>query len=125
MKITVKGEPIFYLEIDMATVDLLLETSRSHYDANCRQAGRIGGFIYGWNNRFPLSDEPPATAEVRASGRDLDITLKIFEVVDDYHGTQIGRATRLSLVAKYKRAVVSAYEQAAVMVPEWRFVIEA
>lgn len=75
MKITIKARPEFHLPLDAATVALLMQMSSLHYDARCKAASAVGGFIYGWRNSVQFSPELP----VEATWNDLDTVLKICE----------------------------------------------
>jgi hypothetical protein len=76
----------------------LLEFSARHYDGVCKNAGKAGGFLYGFMNRFLLNtDQFEQFGEPRASGvdysreveiactfRELDTLAKIAEQETDY-----------------------------------------
>jgi hypothetical protein len=58
-------------------LDLLMKCSASHYDATCRAAGNIGGFLYGYTQQLNVQ----ADVEVFVSFRHLDLLAKITEFV--------------------------------------------
>lgn len=68
------------VRLSFAEVQHLLEQSALHYDAECRRAGVLGGFIYGWRNHFdPDRPAPGDEVELRASLDELDTVAKILE----------------------------------------------
>lgn len=76
---------IFTAEADISftreEVELLMRLSASHYDGVCRQAGQVGGFLYGMNNRFVV-EVPEVVAlgnTVELSFREIDTLCKILE----------------------------------------------
>lgn len=75
MIITVYPKPSFAIPLSAATVALLVRMSSLHYDMVCKQAGAVGGFLYGWNNSVTFMPE----ASVTATWREADTTLKICE----------------------------------------------
>lgn len=42
--------PIATLSFNDDEIDILLRCSEAHYDADCRAAGKVGGFLYGIRN---------------------------------------------------------------------------
>lgn len=83
--VEIRTVPRFHFLLDLDTVDAAMALARTHYDLACKQAGRIGGFLYGWANictaNNAASGDPdwdgPMTCE--ATPRDLDLFLKICE----------------------------------------------
>lgn len=83
MKIIITAQPKFQLQLPRAVVLLLMDCSKYHYDAACRQAGARGGFLYGWNNIMtPFEGCDPEAEGVAVSGTfsELDLTLKLCEM---------------------------------------------
>jgi hypothetical protein len=78
MTIEITLQPMFWLQLKREDVEVLLLLSEHHYDSECRQAGKIGNFLYGWRNVTGCVSEGPAP-KCHASRRDLDTTLKICE----------------------------------------------
>lgn len=75
MKFEIVGRPDFWFHLDPAQLKVLISLSNVHYDATCRAAASVGGFIYGWKNSL---DWNPAT-KVKGAWRELDTCLKILE----------------------------------------------
>ena len=65
-------------------IDHLLVISARHYDGKCRDAGKQGGFIYGWMNRlnFARTERSPLANEIEleATIQQLDTVTKILEM---------------------------------------------
>lgn len=79
MKIEIRHRPYFRLPMPVPVIEALMTMANAHYDGTCRQTGRVGGFIYGWNNHAAF--EPDATVvEVDAAPRELDLCMKICEL---------------------------------------------
>ena len=123
MKITITGSPVFHLGIDLATVEALISLSIKHYDATCRAAGQVGGFLYGWRNRLRFAEEEKAAepdaqvAVPSATWRELDITLKIIEWMEAPMATT---AADRALLYKYREAIVGALRAFKENKPDWR-----
>ncbi len=74
---TPSGELTFTKE----EVELLMKLSASHYDAHCREVGKVGGFLFGLNNRYVV-EVPEVVAlgnTVSLSFREIDTLCKILE----------------------------------------------
>lgn len=76
MNYEIYGVPRFEFRISRQQLDFLMDYSSAHYDTECRFASRVGGFVYGWNNRMGID----SYTRVSASFRDLDTCLKILEI---------------------------------------------
>lgn len=76
MNFIITGRPEFTFSLTDAQFMSLIRLSGAHYDATCRAASSLGGFIYGWGNIRTLGD--PA-AQLRATWRELDLCCKILE----------------------------------------------
>jgi hypothetical protein len=59
-----------------AEINHLKHVSSIHYDEKCKNAGRLGGFIYGWYNMLGTDDE----VEISATFKQLDLITKILEM---------------------------------------------
>lgn len=77
MRIDITGQPMFWFNLTEAEVELIMTTSDAHYDVTCKEASRVGGFIYGWSNQ--LKSNPNSL--VCGSFRNVDTVLKILEMV--------------------------------------------
>jgi hypothetical protein len=55
MKVFVRGAPHFELELTDDQLRVLTRCAESHYSAECKNAAKRGGFIFGWNNRRQLA----------------------------------------------------------------------
>ena len=74
-RIVVYGKPVFDFTISAQEIEMLVDLSTRHYDATCKMASALGGFIYGWRN---MAAGHVAVA-VSATWRDLDLCCKILE----------------------------------------------
>lgn len=79
MKIEISTTPMFCLHLTNAQARTLQKWALHHYDWVCQQAGKYGGFIYGWVN-FTACDDQATTAPCRAAWREADTVLKICEL---------------------------------------------
>lgn len=83
MKLTrINFTPSAELAFEREEVMLLMRLSATHYDAHCREVGKVGGFLFGLNNRYVL-EVPEVVAAVgntcRLSFREVDTLCKILE----------------------------------------------
>lgn len=79
---TIEFVPRCALEFDADEVRLLMRLSALHYDAHCREVGKVGGFLYGLNNRY-VEVVPEVVAlgnTVTLSFREIDTLCKILEL---------------------------------------------
>lgn len=76
MKIVIEGVPRFRMIVPKPMIEALMLFSEHHYDGRCKDVGRVGGFVYGWNN---MAEDCKTEVLVRASWQQLDITLKLCE----------------------------------------------
>lgn len=69
---------VVYTEAD---VDAAIRCSQRHYDAKCRAASAVGGFLYGMKNgvRQLPGEEPRETATYGFTWDQLDLLQKILE----------------------------------------------
>lgn len=73
--------PVCDLTFTKEEVELLMRLSAMHYDAHCREVGKVGGFLFGMNNRYVL-EVPEVVAlgdEMTLAFRDIDTLCKILE----------------------------------------------
>lgn len=77
MKIEIIGRPEFWFALTDAQMAVLELLSSVHYDGVCKDATKVGGFIYGWKNARASVE----ATTVRASFREIDTCLKILEVL--------------------------------------------
>ena len=75
MKIEINGRPQFNFTLTDEQMAVLTLLSDLHYDAACKMANMVGGFIYGWRN----ARHHKSNAQLRASFREVDTCLKILE----------------------------------------------
>lgn len=68
--------PRFEMPFTLYQVSILKQLSEAHYDFTCKRSGRVGGFIYGWEQSLTFSE----LGSVSATWHDLDLTLKIMEM---------------------------------------------
>jgi hypothetical protein len=78
-----KLERIIYIpeaeiSITREEINLLLKWSSEHYDYKCKEAGAVGGFLYGFSNHFIRKNK---TTRVRVTMGELDLLMKICETV--------------------------------------------
>lgn len=64
------------LDITVDDVRTLQICAARHYDGVCKSAGMVGGFIYGWMNRFTLFTNGDEPTEIYATARELGTCLK-------------------------------------------------
>lgn len=129
MKVSLKGQVIFYFEVDRALVKQLLELSKRHYDGECQRASAAvgapirpgstimqptNGILRVWWNRFDV-DTAGAT-EVRCTWDDLDLIAKICEYMPDDRASGIdwtlARTFRQQIGVMFARAGVIAHGSA-------------
>lgn len=82
MKIEMTAKPVFHFDLNPDQLRILLWCSEHHYDAVCKGASRVGGFIYGWKGRLTwIWDNPLAFSGYgcHADATSLDICCKILE----------------------------------------------
>lgn len=109
MKIT--GRPEFHFVLDKTTLDLIHQLSVSHYDAKCRGASRLGGFIYGWTQRM----DDNAEAECTATFQELDLLTKICEAIP-----QLRSPEQRAKLRSFRDQISAALRRANVAVLGWR-----
>lgn len=82
MKIEIHAKPIFWMELSLDQIKVLMKCSKSHYDGTCQNACERGGFLFGWNNWIEFSDTNGNEAPPKVSGDfgQLDLCLKILEM---------------------------------------------
>lgn len=100
MKIEVTFQPVFHLPLTHDDTLLLCDLAAKHYDLACQQAGAIGGFLYGWQNRLYPNTEPQETT-VPATWREIDLTLKVLErrpllALHEHRAVDLARAETLA-----------------------------
>lgn len=85
-QIEITWSPIFWLDLTVEQVNLLMQMSAMHYDARCKQAGQVGGFLYGWSNQVRWRDEAMQAGPLmhgpwlcKAVADDLNTLMKIME----------------------------------------------
>lgn len=83
--------PMAALIFSAEDVSVLMECSAAHYDWKCKQAGKVGGFVYGLMNRVDQSK-----AEAVMEFGEIDIMAKIVEMPPAHLRPQAARL-RLSL----------------------------
>lgn len=74
MNIFIGAVPRFDIEITPELVALLMKLGGMHYDAHCRAATQLGGFVYGWHNAVNAE-----ILNVSATFSQLDTVAKIVE----------------------------------------------
>ena len=80
MKFTIHASPQFDLDITSDQLTMLAELAALHYDAACKSAAEVGGFIYGWIiERRWVGRSDPTDMSMTATWRQLDLCLKIME----------------------------------------------
>lgn len=75
MKFEIAGRPEFWFNLTDEQLYVLQTLSSVHYDGVCKQAAKLGGFIYGWTNARAFTKD----ANLKASWRELDTCCKILE----------------------------------------------
>lgn len=77
--------PVCEVGFTKVEVEWLMKLSAWHYDGVCRNAGRLGGFLYGINNHFVLDEEHSLQAsDVQLTFGEIDILCKILERADRF-----------------------------------------
>lgn len=66
--------------LTVAEVEILMKCSAGHYDGVCQQAGKPGGFIYGFHNQAMYFPGDKAEISVKLSWRELDLLAKVLEI---------------------------------------------
>lgn len=105
------GQPIFWIKMDAATVDVLIKLALRHYDSKCKQSARLGGFLWGWRNTVNFNAE----SSCRATWDNLDTSLKICE-----NAEMMLDAAQLRLIAAYRARVLVALDAARAVYDTWR-----
>lgn len=96
MEIEVYAVPHWNIQFTKAHINVLMELANHHYDGVCRDAARVGGFIYGWNNHIQFYELP---SPVSANSRQVDICLKILEDSSHlHHGIERSLANEMRIV---------------------------
>lgn len=76
--------PLCEVSFTKEEVELMMKLSALHYDAHCREVGKVGGFLFGLNNRYVL-EVPEVVAAVgntaSLSFRQIDTLCKILEQI--------------------------------------------
>jgi len=70
-------KPKGYIQFSPEEIALLLECSEKHYDSVCKEAGRVGGFLYGLKNWMENVKESTAHD---LTFREIDTLAKISEI---------------------------------------------
>lgn len=82
MKIEMTASPVFRFALNDKQLEVLIKCSSHHYDMVCKDASKVGGFIYGWKNSMDFhKDLGDGYLPCKASWRDLDCCMKILEGV--------------------------------------------
>lgn len=81
MHARIEARPEFQLTLPVGTVEVLMKLSAAHYDSTCREAGRQGGFLYGWRNaeKFAAENGMAEVVLYQVLFRQLDLVAKICE----------------------------------------------
>ena len=75
MKATIYASPRYALTLSAKELKVLTDCSGMHYDSTCRNASRLGGFIYAANNMAS-----PVSVSVTLNDRELQTCIKILEM---------------------------------------------
>ena len=82
MNIEICASPVFWVPLNLRQANILAFLSSHHYDGVCKDASRVGGFVYGWINHLSFNDGKSTDGEpvkVRGEFRQLDTCMKILE----------------------------------------------
>jgi hypothetical protein len=79
VNIEIRAIPSYKLDITETLVDSLMLCCSMHYSPECIVAGKVGGFIFGWNNAIKAGNQCDFDPCITATSRQLDIALKIME----------------------------------------------
>lgn len=83
MNIEVYAKPMFRLYITETLTESLMACGSLHYSPECKDAVRLGGFVFGWDAQFKamksLKDSDKWEPCITSDGRTLDICLKLME----------------------------------------------
>ena len=77
MRATFIASPRFNLWVTPQELETLVFCSTSHYDGVCKDASKVGGFLYGWTNMAP--EDKTADIWVSCTGHELQTCMKILE----------------------------------------------
>lgn len=112
MLFSITSRPQFHFSLTRSQLGVLLKCSEHHYDGRCKESGKIGGFLYGWNNCFQFNSG--AGAEVNAAGErvetvhatweQIDLCLKILECANMLFRYQLSPHDN-SVIPEMRRAV--------------------
>lgn len=83
--VTMRASPVFFISFTLEQVKSIMAMCELHYSAECKAAGRVGGFVYGWKNHLTYIDATEPTPQVEATHHQLDILSKICENPLDQH----------------------------------------
>lgn len=90
MKAIITTRPVYMMTLDKKIISALRKLSASHYDMQCKVAGRPGGFLFGWANCVEIG------VDCTASFGQLDLTTKIAE-----SAPQLLESSDIELVRQY------------------------
>jgi hypothetical protein len=67
------------VDLSLHEVQFIRQMALRHYDATCRQAAGVGGFLYSWKNRFSLWAGDLDRAQISVNSSEADLVCKILE----------------------------------------------
>jgi len=79
MKITIQGVARFAWSPTAEHLAVLYKLSGRHYDAACKHASQVGGFLQGWSNQVDFHEEGDDPVQCWGEFRAFDTCLKIME----------------------------------------------
>ena len=105
MKCHIVALPKFQLTLTPEEIRVIVDCSKLHYDAVCRQASALGGFVYGWKMCLTLLSK--SSVQCSATTRELDLCCKILEnpTPDDYKLARNIRWSMLNYLAEANRVL--------------------
>jgi len=109
VEIKISSTPVFNFKLTIHQIQLLRGLSKNHYDATCREAYAVGGFMYGWFNSVKFNEDFLLTATFRQ----LNITLKCMEMV-----SHLPIETRVEL-NEIRDCILAAFKQAGEYAKFW------
>lgn len=128
--VEIVGRPEFYFELVKKDVDCLIRLAEKHYDGACQAAakgamhgeGRTrNGLLIMWRNQW-YGENTNTPQRISATWRDLDLVLKITEILHTNGGTDEENEVASRLHFAFRRAMTHFNESLA---PKWKEIFDA
>ncbi len=92
MKATVYAQPRYRIYLSKEELHTILACSGIHYDSVCRDASKVGGFLYGWANW--IDESAPDDMYYLCDTREMQTCLKILEMPPNGYALVAHRLTK-------------------------------